>query len=238
VSGSLDYVRSILCRQGTTTPDQPERCACCDGTTFVIDTYAPDEKRCLDCNWSWVVRGFGYSAPTDLALPDEEQCVSPVETGYLQGHRCRRRVSNDALRMCYVHEKDWDREQSRLRYEDDRKLAQDEPKSWIGKDIKAERDAGESVVYFVAKGDLVKIGTSTNVKKRVAAISKGSSLLDGMTVGPVQLLVTMPGGYRLEARLHEQFHGFWVGGEWFQMNPKLARLIARLQRRSEQEAAA
>lgn len=96
----------------------------------------------------------------------------------------------------------------------------------------------DEVVYFCRREGLIKIGVSTNVPRRMAAISKGGQMPSGMTVGPVDLLATTPGGYQLESRLHAQFADARVDGEWFQPVPALLRLIDRYRRRTETAASA
>lgn len=75
---------------------------------------------------------------------------------------------------------------------------------------------------------LVKIGISSNVQKRVQEVSRGSSMIAGMTVGPVQLLGTRPGGREEETRLHRMFHSSNVGGEWFRLSEEQMRVVRKL----------
>jgi hypothetical protein len=96
-----------------------------------------------------------------------------------------------------------------------------------------------SVVYFMRREGLIKIGTSRNVAKRQQEISRGSCMAPGMTVGPVELLVAVPGDRDLEGQLHSQFEDSRIPGtEWFRTTPRLLRLIARFQRKQECQAAA
>lgn len=70
----------------------------------------------------------------------------------------------------------------------------------------------QSVVYFLANGDRVKIGVSTNVAARVSALSfrKGNVLL------------LLQGGYDLEADLHDHFQADRVGRtEWFVLSSRI-----------------
>lgn len=73
-------------------------------------------------------------------------------------------------------------------------------------------------VYFMEREGLVKIGISSNVTKRVQEVSRGSSMISGMTVGPVRLIGTRPGGREEETRLHKMFKDANVGGEWFKLS--------------------
>lgn len=87
---------------------------------------------------------------------------------------------------------------------------------------------GRSVVYFVERQGFVKIGTSTNLEQRLRDIGKGGQMIEGMTVGPVRLIATMPGDHRHEKLLHDQFHGLRTGGEWFLPDTRLCEFIERL----------
>lgn len=83
-------------------------------------------------------------------------------------------------------------------------------------------------VYFMEREGLVKIGISSNVEKRVQEVSRGSSMVAGMTVGPVRLLGTRPGGREEETRLHRMFSASNVGGEWFRLSEEQMRVVRRL----------
>jgi hypothetical protein len=86
----------------------------------------------------------------------------------------------------------------------------------------------KSVVYFMYREDMVKIGVTKNVTKRVNEVSRGSAMPKGMTVGPVQLLGTIPGAYDEEKALHRRFWRERVGGEWFRYTPQIASHIEQL----------
>lgn len=78
-------------------------------------------------------------------------------------------------------------------------------------------------VYFVrCRGtNLVKIGfTCRDMKERVAALQTCSP-------GKLEVLGERPEwGRRHEEWLHRRFAGYMESGEWFRMNPGLARVIA------------
>lgn len=59
------------------------------------------------------------------------------------------------------------------------------------------------VVYYLLFSDRVKIGTTTNLKKRLKAIAHD------------QVLATEPGGYDVEGERHKQFAKLHFGNEWF-----------------------
>ncbi|MDX2538598.1 GIY-YIG nuclease family protein [Streptomyces scabiei] len=79
--------------------------------------------------------------------------------------------------------------------------------------IKPDQDGG--VVYYVRRGSMVKIGTTVNMYKRMAAIL------------PDEVLATEPGSYSLEAQRHRQFRKLRVTGqvEWFHAGPLLQEHI-------------
>lgn len=72
-----------------------------------------------------------------------------------------------------------------------------------------------SVVYYVERDGLVKIGTSTQVEQRVKAL-RG------------RLLAVEPGGHNRESQLHERFEHLRVMGEWHRPEPDLLDHIATL----------
>lgn len=59
------------------------------------------------------------------------------------------------------------------------------------------------VVYYMRIGNRVKIGTTSDIKRRLA------------TINPEELLATEPGGYDLEKQRHQQFNHLRSHGEWF-----------------------
>jgi len=84
-----------------------------------------------------------------------------------------------------------------------------------GKVKREEHVRRASLVYFVERDGFVKIGFAFNVPNRIREINRGSSSIPGMTVSPVRLLATMPGGKRNERWLHDRFAHVRVDGEWF-----------------------
>ncbi|MFF2650584.1 GIY-YIG nuclease family protein [Streptomyces sp. NPDC058045] len=74
-----------------------------------------------------------------------------------------------------------------------------------------------SVVYFVANGSRVKIGYTTNLKSRLAALALRSD----------SVLLTLQGGPELERALHRRFSAYRNGDtEWFEMSPEIFRYIS------------
>lgn len=72
-----------------------------------------------------------------------------------------------------------------------------------------------SVVYFIRMGDLIKIGTTTNLRRRVM----------GLSLTMKHVLATVRGGWVVERELHERFAHLREHGEWFRAEPELLRFI-------------
>lgn len=71
-----------------------------------------------------------------------------------------------------------------------------------------------SVVYFIANGGRVKIGYTTNLKSRLAALALRSD----------SVLLALRGGPELERALHARFVKYRNGNtEWFEMAPEIFR---------------
>lgn len=73
-----------------------------------------------------------------------------------------------------------------------------------------------SIVYYLRFGNLVKIGTTTNLPQRMQAIPHD------------ELLATEPGNARLEHSRHSQFKNLRHKGEWFRYEEPLTTFIAKL----------
>lgn len=72
------------------------------------------------------------------------------------------------------------------------------------------------VVYYMRVGERVKIGYTTNLTKRIAAVM------------PEELLATEPGGRLLEETRHRQFAELRTTREWFRNDELLREHIAGL----------
>jgi hypothetical protein len=84
------------------------------------------------------------------------------------------------------------------------------------------RCAIDGTVYFVLRDGLIKIGWTRNLYKRLWALGRGSSFIPGLTVGPVEILHTMPGSRWAETDWHHTFAEQRVAGEWFRYEGRLA----------------
>lgn len=76
----------------------------------------------------------------------------------------------------------------------------------------------QSVVYYIARGDLIKIGHTTNMVHRMSALQ------------PDAVLATEPGGEQLERRRHQQFRHLRapLGHEYFTSGDDLMAHIAAI----------
>lgn len=70
----------------------------------------------------------------------------------------------------------------------------------------------EGWVYFMRRERLIKIGTTTNVRRRAAELN-------------ATVLARCPGSYSEEKQLHAKFAAHRRHGEWFEPAPELMRLI-------------
>lgn len=76
--------------------------------------------------------------------------------------------------------------------------------------------AHDSIVYFIRNGDRIKIGTTRNLRGRVAALS----------LRPDNVLFAVSGGIQVERELHARFADLRIGNtEWFQCAQPIADFI-------------
>lgn len=79
-----------------------------------------------------------------------------------------------------------------------------------------------SVVYYIAAGQAIKIGTSIDVVRRLTELQRERPSV------PLRLIVTETGGRPLEARRHLEFRESRLSGEWFALSFALAYHLAEL----------
>lgn len=80
----------------------------------------------------------------------------------------------------------------------------------------AQQRAAQECVYYIRRRDRIKIGTTTNLTARMAALL------------PDEILAVEPGGRDMEVGRHQQFATLRVRGEWFRDDPTLREHIASL----------
>ena len=148
---------------------------------------------------------------------DGEPCRNPPELTHPIA-LCRRHIMRLARTEAFTtesiteqHYQDW---KSRLNgevEESDRRRTMRQRRQAHEEQLRQEALAAQSVVYYITRGDLIKIGTTTNMAERMA------SLL------PDAILATEPGGTRLEKQRHRQFKHLRaeLGREYFTKHPDL-----------------
>lgn len=86
-----------------------------------------------------------------------------------------------------------------------------------GKDDRWDpRPDPDPVVYYLRLGNRIKIGFSTNVRKRASGL------------GVEEILATEPGSFELEKQRHREFVEYRVTHEWFEQGPRLLEHIVKL----------
>lgn len=78
-------------------------------------------------------------------------------------------------------------------------------------------------VYFISRGDAIKIGFSRTPRERLAALQ---------TQHPeaLELMAAVPGTVRHERSLHQKFDHLRITGEWFQVTPELSEYVDLVRR--------
>lgn len=79
------------------------------------------------------------------------------------------------------------------------------------------------IVYYMRLGQLVKIGFTTNLTKRLGVIN------------PEEVMVTEPGGREREQQRHREFDALRVHGEWFRLAAPLTDHIEAVRREAAGE---
>lgn len=80
----------------------------------------------------------------------------------------------------------------------------------------AESLRGLRLVYFVRRGDAVKIGTTNSIRTRFKELCREFT-------EPLALAGVTQGSYELERQLHEDLVDWRIEGEWFRFEPEVAR---------------
>lgn len=81
-----------------------------------------------------------------------------------------------------------------------------------------ERITIEPVVYFIGAADMVKIGFTISISKRMTEISLMSPI-------PLTLLGSLVGGRKKEQELHIRFKQYRRRGEWFELSDEIKEFI-------------
>ena len=84
--------------------------------------------------------------------------------------------------------------------------------------------ANGSMVYFIVRGDEVKVGTTRNLTKRFAELQTGSP-------DNYLLFGTMPGNKVIERMLHKKWKPYHIRGEWFTFSNEIRRFAIQFRGR-------
>lgn len=84
----------------------------------------------------------------------------------------------------------------------------------------AKSTAKVECIYFLSSGDLIKIGFSDDVKRRINSIRHMSPI-------PLTLLGFIPDDQRKEHAIHKRFDYLRSHGEWFRKTPELERFVEK-----------
>jgi len=160
-----------------------------------------------------------------------EQCIALRS----DGDRCNRLVGEGAG-FCSFHftrlrdflaEMDVDRVINQARQEDPKAFRFLIDSARIDDAVRVLEEAAAEV-YFIAVGDIVKIGYSKHVLARYQTLRSSSSktlIPDGYDIRDAVLLGSIAGGQNVEARLHSLLRNYRLKGEWFRLSSTVIQAI-------------
>lgn len=104
----------------------------------------------------------------------------------------------------------------------------------------AARYKEQAVAYFIRCGQFVKIGASLDPVLRLNTIRRTGGVLApaGLDLRAAELIVTEPGGFEREHRLHIKFAHLRHTGEWFTEAPDLTSYIESKKKAADVPASA
>jgi hypothetical protein len=79
------------------------------------------------------------------------------------------------------------------------------------------------MIYFILSGKRVKIGTTTNLDKRLKSLSTGNPI-------KLQVVAIMDGSYQTEKGIHDLFARYRREGEWFKFCEELKFFIRAIRK--------
>lgn len=94
-------------------------------------------------------------------------------------------------------------------------------KTRMGNKPFANRLAKNKYLYFIACGDNVKIGVSSDPNARLETLATGAP-------GPLYLIAAIPNAGHREAEFHKRFAHLRTHGEWFVYNDEIHEAIKEL----------
>lgn len=167
----------------------------------------------------------GCGARIAVTVTDSGSCGAVAEGGRRCPERPIRESAEVGLFLCWKHLKvhralldEVENGESRARGEYQSELAHLHMQDYKLRRRRSFEDAqqrGALVVYYIRIGDLIKIGTTTNLKMRMEALQ------------PDELLATEPGYTDVERRRHQQFDHLRIRprSERFRIAPELLEHI-------------
>ena len=105
--------------------------------------------------------------------------------------------------------------------QDELRRKAEEERVWVAEmDEMSERDEG--LCYFAGNSDMVKIGFSRDVYRRIYDVRDAAGL------DTIELFATAHGGRYRETYYHHKFREHRLHGEWFARAPEINAEIQRL----------
>ena len=152
----------------------------------------------------------GKSIYRDLHTAKLLQARIELESQWCDALRCKEKPAEGSL-LCEKH-----KDEAEKHFE----IQMGIDPLWHMKHDVALKYGGWAWVYFVGNRDLgiVKIGYTTKLKNRMAALRTGSPV-------PIKLFALIFADASLEARLHEHFKTSRKHGEWFTISAELEHCI-------------
>lgn len=86
---------------------------------------------------------------------------------------------------------------------------------------KRHADQPDGFVYFARRGEIVKIGTTRHLGRRLTELTNAAGM-------PFDEVVAVPGSYTLESTYHQRFDGLRQLGEWFHATASILDEMDRL----------
>lgn len=154
-------------------------------------------RRAADERDEWQAKAYALEREIRMEFDDPSACTVPIclkeRSEYSRTGLCA-----DHMHTAWEDMREWHREQQ---FEIDKKRSP-EPKQWV--------------VYYIQMGERIKIGRSTNLRRR----------LQSFHALPEQLLAIEPGPFEREQERHRQF-AEWrhAGTELFDVNKPLQEHI-------------
>jgi hypothetical protein len=194
-------------------------CSRCGREAIVI---THDGQFCGSCQWARLIKSGCVAVNVGSYTNPDQRCRMPVQ-----------HLGETRLPLC-------DRHYSLLVMSVRDEVRKEAHAVALERAAELAGSADDAVVYFVAQGAYVKIGTTTNLTARLRALSSpggGCRRPDDLPVGDVELLVTQSGGRAAEQLLHRRFGSLRVAGEWFRREPELDVYVEQIRSRGEGAAA-